>query len=488
MPVIRSLFPIIILITFFFCSCGKEEPYSGNDITLRFSADTLRFDTVFTTLGSATRSIKVYNDRAISVIIPEFSLSDGGNTFRMNVDGESGTSIQNILIPAKDSIYVFIEATIDPDNPLSVSPYIIEESILIKTGSETVNLYLEAWGQNANYLPFRKAGGRISLLTCDFGEYILDDPKPYVIYGVLAVDSCELVIPEGTQIYVHGGLVKDDELLYNDGLLLFLENGKINSKGTPDNNVVFQGDRLESEFSDIEGQWSGIRFLPGSKGNKISYTTIKNSIIGSRVDSTAELTIESSKIFNTSSSGIIGYFGDIKIRNSLIYNNAGYSIQMVNGGTYEILHTTIANYYNQNEGLIATNYICTDPLCNEFIIAAPLNLKMTNCIVDGNADVEIIIDDLFDGSEPSFFTVELNNNTIKHNNVTSNVYLSQCISCQYHLLTDPLFTDLNLENFRLDSLSVALDKGVFLNSISIDIEGNLRNTNTPDLGCYERNN
>lgn len=460
----------------------------GNDIKLRFSVDTLRFDTVFTTLGSATRSVKVYNDRDEGIIIPEFSLSDGGSIFRMNVDGESGTTIEDIFIPARDSVYIFVEVTIDPDDPLSTSPFIIEENIFINTGGEVVSIYLEAWGQNANYLPFRKANGRVSLLTCDFGQYVLDDPKPYVIYGVLAIDSCELVIPEGTHIYVHGGVVKNDELLYNDGLLLFLENGKINALGTADNNVVIQGDRLESEFSEIEGQWAGIRFLPGSTGNKISHTIIKNSIIGSRVDSTAELTIQSSKIFNTSSSGIIGYFGNINVYNSLIYNNAGYSIQMVNGGTYNIFHTTIANYYNQNEGMIATNYICTDPLCSETIIASPLDLKVVNCILDGNSDVEVVIDDLFDGTEPAFFQLEWNNNTIKHNEAATNTYLSACVDCQYHLLTDPLFLDLNMEDFKLDSASVASNKGVYLNSIPEDIRGIPRNVNNPDLGCYELDN
>jgi hypothetical protein len=479
-----GIFGILILMGLLW-SCSKETPYSGIDIKISLSTDTLRFDTVFTTLGSATRSIKIYNNRAESILIPNISLSDLGEKFRMNVDGQSGSSIDDIVIPGEDSIYVFIEVTVDPDEPLSISPFIIQEKLLINTGGEISELYLEAWGQNANYLPFRKANGRVSLLSCNLGKFELDDPKPYVIYGVLAVDSCELVIPEGTKIYVHGGVVKNQDLIYNDGLLLILENGKLTTHGTVDNPVIFQGDRLEPEFDNIEGQWAGIRFLPGSTGSIINHTIIKNALIGARVDSTASITLQSCEIYNTASSGVIGYFGNITMTNCLIYNNGGYSFQAVNGGNYEITHSTLVNYFNQNEGIIATNYICTDPLCNETIIVSPLNFKMVNNIVDGNADKEIFIDDIFNGEDPSFFAIELIHNSFKHDEPGTDSILSQCINCIYPQIEDRLFIDLNLENFQLDSLSVALNKGVFLEQVSFDILDQPRNQNNPDLGCYE---
>ncbi|MGM0409013.1 MAG: hypothetical protein ACQERU_13615, partial [Bacteroidota bacterium] len=54
-------FIIIPIITIFTLSCEKEEFYDSDSIELKFSQDTIMFDTVFTTIGSSTRFLTVQN-------------------------------------------------------------------------------------------------------------------------------------------------------------------------------------------------------------------------------------------------------------------------------------------------------------------------------------------------------------------------------------------------------------------------------------------
>ena len=52
----------------------------------------------------------------------------------MNIDGVSGNSQNNIEIPAKDSIFIFLEVTIDPS--LNTTPYVLTDSLVFTTGTE----------------------------------------------------------------------------------------------------------------------------------------------------------------------------------------------------------------------------------------------------------------------------------------------------------------------------------------------------------------
>ena len=70
---------------------------------------------------------------------------------------------------------MFAEVTIDPDNPLSVSPFIIEEFLEVELNGVNRQVLLEAYGQNANYLPSRFGQGGAALVSCDFDEITFDE-------------------------------------------------------------------------------------------------------------------------------------------------------------------------------------------------------------------------------------------------------------------------------------------------------------------------
>src|SRR5688572_9525208 len=167
--------------------------------------------------------------------------------FSLNVDRYACGSINYTEIRLVDSIYVHVFVIIDRDRSVSVSPLIREAEIEFLTNGTSQSVTLIAWGQNANYIPGPDQPNRISLLTCDFGEVTWDDPRPYVLYGTLLIDSCNLILPPGTRLYVHGGIANNQLGIYNEGLIYTLPSGKLKVMGTVTDPVIIRDDRIEPD-------------------------------------------------------------------------------------------------------------------------------------------------------------------------------------------------------------------------------------------------
>lgn len=487
--------------SFWIFSCTTEEDFTtDSNATLEFSVDTLRFDTVFTEIGSATRYFKVYNRNDRSIRISKISLLGSSRVaFRMNVDGVPGKELTDVEIRANDSIYVFAEVTIDPNQPLSVSPFVVEDRILFETNGNLQDVLLEAWGQNANYFPSRFFKGVPVVLGCNNQTITWNDPKPYVIYGEVFVDSCTINIPAGTRIYVHGGIARNELFgTFNDGILYMLPNGRIRMMGTKENPVIIQGDRLESSFQDDPGQWAGIVVGKGSKGNVFQHAIIKNSIYGIYADSASDVRLLNTQIFNTSSSGIIGVHSRLTAENCLIYNNQSTSLVLAYGGDYNFTYCTIASYGVNAAALSATNYFCyDDPLTCRVRGDYRMNANFRNCIFFGSQKDQIRLGDVSGGSPSSMFNVKFLNCVVKvegllteQNSRFAKFFETYCSDCINGKATDRLFINPSEDNYRLDSLSIALDKGKPITdptAVLFDLEGNNRHPSTPDPGCFEKN-
>ncbi len=496
-----------VLLIFGMSSCFRDEfefTTDGN-AKLEFSLDTLRFDTVFTELGSATRFFKIYNRNDKAIRISNIFLESGNETrFRMNVDGIPGNAQRDVEVLANDSIYVFAEVTVNPDDPLSVSPFVIEDRIVFETNGNTQLVQVEAWGQNANYFPSRFNKGVQVRLTCNDGRVVWDNPKPYVIYGVVAIQDCELVIPAGARVYVHGGVARDTVInnmqdtalnVYNDGLLLIESGGKLTIQGTKENPVIIQGDRLEENFLDAAGQWNGIVIGRGSRGNLIEYATVRNSRFGIFVDSTAELTARNTQIYNTASSGLIGFHSNITAENCLIYNSGATSVLLTLGGDYDFTYCTIASYGVNASALGMSNFFCYTSDCS---VAAEfrLNARFKNSIIFGSQNDEIDLADARAGEDPLRFNVKFEDCVVKvrdlltsRSGLYANFFEDICKPCINGQRSDPLFVDANDDDYRLDTLSLAdgMAKPIlFPRVVDIDLEGAMRDAMTPDIGCYER--
>ena len=150
---IKKYIPVCLLIAFMLplCfSCKKDLITTSSSAKLAFQEDTVKFDTVFTTQGSATQQLKIYNPNSEKINISNISLAGGsGSMFRMNVDGTPTYSINNVQIAAHDSLYIFVAVTVNPSN--LNNPFLVTDSILFSTNGNNQKVILNAYGQNAHF-------------------------------------------------------------------------------------------------------------------------------------------------------------------------------------------------------------------------------------------------------------------------------------------------------------------------------------------------
>lgn len=481
----------LLLLSLFLAFCQKEKFTSSPTDKLEFSTDTLRFDTVFTQLGSATRFFKIYNRHDESIRISKIYLENGTNSrFNLNVDGISGDSQQNLEIAPKDSMYVFVEVTVNPND--ESSPFVVSENVVFETNGNVQKVVLEAFGQNANYIPSQFGAGGAVGLGCNGGEIIWDDQKPYVIYGILVIDSCTLRIKEGTRVYVHGGLGKfidADGMLqrYNDGFIAFTGQGRLIVEGSLLNPVIFESDRLEPEFEEDSGQWTGLWLQSGTTGHSINHCIIRNSIIGMRVDSAAELTMRNTQIYNTASSGLIGIHAKITAENCLFHSNTGFGIQLEYGGEYDFKYCTVASYGVDGEALRMGNALCLDETCGNFV-SNKLLARFKNCILFGSRIDQITLFDRL--NDPAQFDYLLQNCIVRVKDLLKPTaypdFLDHCQPCINADGQDTIFVDVNKYDFHLDTLnSIANRYAMPVPGIDTDLDEKPRDAVMPDAGCYE---
>ena len=179
-----------------FVNCRKQNILTNSAADLDFSTDTILFDTIFTTVGSTTKYFKIYNNNNGIIEISSIELAGGINSpFRINVNGDAGVSFEDIQLEAGDSLFIFVEVTIDPNN--STNPLIVEDSVLFSTNGNFQKVILNAFGQDAHF--------HISEILTQDQTWTND--KPHVIYNYCIVDQgLTLTIDEGTSVHGHPNL------------------------------------------------------------------------------------------------------------------------------------------------------------------------------------------------------------------------------------------------------------------------------------------
>jgi hypothetical protein len=270
-------------------SCRKKDTIDlSPGLQLSFSTDTIFFDTVFSTVGSITKRLLVYNPNKNKVSISSVRLSGGqASAFRLNISGTPTLSITDLEIAGNDSLYIFVRVTVDPMN--QITPFVVSDSIEFLTNGSLQNVKLVAWGRDAIF--YRKAKLK--------GNIVWDSLKAHVIYGSVRLDTnSSLIIMPGTKVYFH-----------KDAYLAVSFRSTLKIYGFLDHPVRFQGDRMDPFYKDLPGQWQGIYLERGSKDHEINYLYIKNGSFGLVIDSLGSqtmpmLTINNSIIQNMSSSGL----------------------------------------------------------------------------------------------------------------------------------------------------------------------------------------
>ncbi|MEQ9187128.1 MAG: right-handed parallel beta-helix repeat-containing protein [Cryomorphaceae bacterium] len=474
----RSALLLFVIISIAFGACRRDRIFEGK-AALEFSTDTVFFDTVFTTVGSITERIKVYNPYSQSVDIQSIYVENGaGSSFKLNVDGIKGREVRDIRIAPFDSIFVFIEVTVDPNG--GNTPMILEEDLYFVTEQNAQSVKMVAWGQDAYFYPSVSFGDGNGDGMGDPWELPTD--KPVVFYGYSVVDTgAVLTIPCGAQVHFHA----------NSGLIVGHE-ASLQIIGCQDDPVVIQGDRLEDFFEESAGQWGqifgGIYLTQTSIDNYINYAVIKNGTVGIIVDSNTNanptLTIENTEILNMSYSGIIGQDARIVANNVVVSNCGDHAVALRFGGQYDFNHCTFANYWSGNPRsrsvLLLNNYFEVDGKT----YVRDFEARFTNTIIHGTLDEELDIDG--DDSEP--FEYFFDHCVLKRDtNALDQTYFSSSVLNPTSPVVegqplDPLFEDKS-ENLALSEFSKARNVGL-VTALVLDIEGNTRD-DQPDIGAYE---
>ena len=467
----------LIVLSLIFSSCQKENIFDTDpSLKLNFSSDSISFDTIFTTVGSITRQLKVYNPSNKSIKISSINLTNGNDSFfKINIDGTATTGLNNIELAAKDSLYIFVKVTIDPND--ENSPFVIDDQIIFHLNGNTQDVDLVAWGQNANYIiadTYVQGLPPYKIVAHEFSDTTWTSDKPFLVYGYAVVDSNAILrINAGTKIYFHN----------NSGLWVY-KGGCLKVIGTKDNPVVFQGDRTESYYADVPGQWDRIWLNEGSIDNEINHAIIRNAFIGLQTeilqqDMGNKLILKNTLIENISGAGLLSRYYTIDAENVVIANCQQYNLALTMGGNYSFKHATLVNYWSYSVRKTPTVYF------NNYFkdgnnVVYPFDLSkadFVNCIIYGNADDEILADSSKYGGNFNYF--------FDHCLIKSTLNVSDASRWQFiQRNQDPLFSDVYENDYHITTGSPAIGKGKG-GVVPVDIEGVTRDLNTPNLGAFE---
>lgn len=467
----RGLLSILIISVLIIISCEQEKFITDSDAQISFSVDTLYFDTVFTSLGTATKSFTIYNPHKEFISISELRLAKAENSvFRINVDGVPGILFHDIDIAPGDSLYVFVDATLDPNENDSI--LLQQDSIVCLTNGKSKDLDIVAWGQDVHLLR----------AVDSLGTQTWINDKPYLIIDYVLVDSSAiLTMDPGVRVYLHRDAI-------------FAVQGTLIANGTFDEPISFQGDRLEAFYKYFPGQWGGMYFIAGSRDNIMNYVDLKGSNFGMIVDTVMNenptIQISNSSFKHISSVGILGRGAKIEADNCVIANCGSSALALTIGGSYSFNHCTIANSWGwspvrTDPSVYITNYYFYKDAngANQVEIRDIDDAYFGNCIIWGSQSNELIIDQYPDGGVLNYH----------FNNCIGRFDPSEIAIDEENfpglVNEDPIFISWDEFDFQLDTLSPAKDAG----SIDIgllfplDKKGDSRTSDSaPDIGAYER--
>ena len=153
----RFLLPLLLvlsaLVTVVLPGCEPKEDLLTTDSSakLEFSLDTVKFDTVFVSVGTVSKRLWVYNRNARAVRVSEISLqSQPGVSYSLLVNGDAGLTLRDVEIRGRDSLLVLVRATIDP-TPTALKPFLVVDDLRFRTNGNEQAVKVLSYGQNAYF-------------------------------------------------------------------------------------------------------------------------------------------------------------------------------------------------------------------------------------------------------------------------------------------------------------------------------------------------
>lgn len=440
-------------------SCNRDDiTFDSPSQTLRFSKDTVFCDTVYNQVRSETYAVKIYNNEDKDVIIPKIALANGSaSLYRINVDGKAGTDFSNVPLRKKDSLFIFVEIA-----PVANAPEAIaEDRINFESPAGNQHITLFSVVQDAEF--FIQTETNPNILT---ENTTWTNEKAKIIFGDLTLDEGKtLNIQQGTKVY----------FTKNSGMKIS-KNSVLNVAGTLNNEVIFRGDRSDPKYDTIPKNWQGISFDTNSILD-MNYAKVFGGTRGLEMNET-NATITNSIIHTHQEYGIFAIKSNITASN-LVMNNCGEAdLGIFKGGTYNISHSTLANYWDFNASLPALGIYATNEYqSGSTLEQGPLSLTIINSIIYGDENNSVFIKP----TSGQTATIIFQNNLLKF--ATNSGYTPNDTNIRNE---DPKFQNYFTQklNLRVKADSPAKGKGAFNTGVSVDIAGVTR-TNPPTIGAYQ---
>lgn len=432
-------------------ACSEDDSFTtSTSALLTFSTDTIKVDTVFSTIGSRMYDFWVYNTNKEGIRLKTVRLRNGNQSgFRVNVDGSYldnslGSVVTDLEIRKGDSLRVFVELTA-PENK-SASPILLEDDILFSLESgviQKVSLQAVSWDAEIK---------RDLVIKRDT---TIESSMPIIIYGGLKVDSSAVLTIKNTTLYFHDGAGVD---VY--GTLLA-------------DHVVFRGDRLDHMFDylpydRVSGQWKGIRLHSSSTNNIILDSEIRNAVNGLICDSAAynqndrRIYMERTVVHNNKGHGVELFNAYAEFLKCQFTNSLGDCFS-VHGGLTLLDSCTLGQFYpftgGRGAALRFTNYY-------EDYAYPLVGLQMTNSIVTGY-DEDVVMGESKDSTVAYGFYFE---NTLLRTPEIKDSLQQTFVNIKWETPKDSIqgkqhFVLIDEENlkydFHLDSLSTAHGMGCY---------------------------
>lgn len=474
------IFILLALCVVGLSACRKDLFSDDPSLKLKYSKEQVFFDSTFTQIGTSTEVFMVRNTTKENLLLDKVYLAGGsGSQFRLVVDGEAGDLVEDIEIASGDSIYVFVEATIDPSG--GGGNLFTTDSVMFSYNGNLDGVPLFAAGMDANYIYPNMSSPFPYYNACD--ETWVPG-KPYVVIGRVVVDEgCKLTIMPGTEVC----FFKNADMWVFEGTLQVL--------GDQHNPVLFRGTNQMLATSEIPGQWNGLVIFDGSTDNIIRHTKIKNGTIGLNMQATPsnfynpntprKVTLENVIIENMTSLGIYAQTFNLDATNLRVSNCGQGGVACVFGGDYKFTHCTFADYW-PGTGRPNPSLLLGDGFKrNDTLYANDLKFRMYNSVVTGNQLNELVVDSaggtVFDYRfENCAFTLDSKYKppVDKFINIIKNV--------------DYKFAGPGWNDFRLLDGSPLINAGNYQHAQDVpkawfDLEGKNRLTDgMPDIGAIEK--
>ncbi len=460
--ILLSLFPAL------FSSCSDEEQFTvDKNAQLTFSQDTVSFDTIFTGITSTTEVVQVYNKNSKGLRITNAKLESGGTSgFMINVDGQNGTSINDVQVLKKDSVFLFVKVNIPTSSSMKPTKLTDKVIFTLENGVQQ-EVVLEAFGQNMQSL-------QAEVLKGD--KVMTANELPYVVYDSLVVaEGASLCMKEGTTLYFHNGAS-------------LIVHGSLKVEGTLEKPVVLRGDRLDKMFDylpydRLENQWGGVYLSPSCQGCDINYADIHSGNYGLVCeDVKGKVNISNSIIHNVAGYGLYLKECETLVTNTQI-SNSKYDCVGIYGGTADFYHCTMAQFYpwkvDRGNAIYVSNYIGEEKHLVQ-------SVNFYNCLATGYADDEVY-------GNPGEQALNLNfYHCVLLTDVNDATYFHDCIgeskdAATYKEKNFMTFdTHAYFYDFRLDPISVARGKAATTYSALYPVDRlGVERGEKPDAGCYQ---